>query len=467
MLINLESFGHQLFTFVSVFDSSHQRVLTVCPFDDYSVADAAIVDGFLWCVKSDRGNERGAGELCQIDLNSGAVLARKSHSIGLAKITFAPQSGVLLIYGLGRVAGFRLAPFDRIWELNGAFGKEIARRRFRRQTTYRLFDDSDMSVETSKRSPDDLLCAGVPIETSDGSVRTALLPRESWISVPERTDYQLKICPFSGAYEIERSVGKLGHQVVKDPPKIPSILKPIKYKSVALPDLTLHDIEAYMKGLTRLQNWKQASVSEGLTELSAKLEAGIEGVSRSDGCELIFSVGDSMMDEWTFFDKLRAKNVDVLGEVRVLLGTWLSALETSGRVFPSTDEDDDRAAGPMTGALAYLVRSGEPCGDIVRRFTLLRIGQAEAYSRDNIVDRIHRPTSFLDRMKQWLSRFFSVFLRERDGLISILEDEVNYGWHDLGILKSARENMQPSDFVDLVLGEMSFFIHETSQFFGK
>lgn len=463
MLINIESFGHQLSTFVSVFDGSHQRIFTVCPFGDFRVHDAAIADGFLWCVKSDRGNKNGSGEVCQIDLNSGAVLARRTHSIVQPKITFAPISGVLLIYGLGNVAGFRLAPFDRIWEIKGAFGKVTERRWFWKRTTYRLFDDRDMSVENSKRSRDDLLCVGVPIETSEGPVRTALAPRGSFGSLQERTDYRLNINPLSGAYEIEPSRRKLGHQVVIDPPQFPSILKPIKYKSVALPELTLRDIEAYLKGLTRLKNWKQASVSKGLVALSARLEAGIDGVSRLDGCELVFVVGNSMMDEWAFFEKLRTKNVDVLQDVRVLLGAWLDALETSGRGFPSTDENDNRAAGPMTGALGYLISSGSPCGEIVRRFTILRIGEQEAYSRDVLLTEYinrHAPGS---KYAIALKVFF-IFLRERDGRMSILENEDNYGWHDLGILKGARESMLPSDFVDLVLGELSYFTQEKAQF---
>lgn len=463
MLINIESFGHQLGTYLSVFDSSHQRVLTVCPFGDYSVDDAAIADGFLWCVKSDYGSKNGRGEVCQINLDSGAVLARRTHSIWRAKITFAPHSDVLLIYGLGNVAGFRLAPFDRIWEIEGAFGKVTERRWFGKRTTYRQFDDSDMAVETSKRSLDDLLCEGVPIETSDGSVRVALQSRDLLLLAKERTDYQLKIDPQSGAYEIERSKRKLGYQVVRNPPQFPSILKPIKYKSVALPKLTLRDIEPFMKGMTRLKNWKQASVSEGLGALSARLETGVDGVSRSDGCELVFAVGNSIMDEWTFFEKLRTKDVDVLQEVRVLLCAWLDSLETSGRVFPHTDKDEDRAAGPMTGALAYLISSGLPCGEILRRFTLLRDGPHEGYSRDVLL------TDYIDRqfpgsMDAIALKVFYIFLRERDGLISIFENEANYGWHDLEILKSTRENMPPSDFVDLVLGELSFFTQEISQF---
>ena len=464
MLIKIESFGHYLFTFVSVFDDSHQRVFTARPFGDFSVDDAAALDGFLWCAKSGRGDKSGGGEICQIDLNTGDVLARESHSIVMAKIAFAPHAGVILIYGLGGVAGFRLAPFEPLWEINGAFAQLVERRWFGNRTTYQQIDDRPMSADASKkRSSDNLLCAGVPFEASDRSIRMALLPRLSSRSEPEKAELQLKINPISGAHEIERPKRNSGHQVATDPPDIPSVLRPSKDQSITLPDLTYRDIEAHIKGLTRVKSWKQTAVAESLLELTTKFNTGIEGVSRPDGCELIFAVGNKMMDEWEFFEKLNSKNVDVLSEVHGLLNAWLDALETSGRVFPSTDENDDRAAGPMTAALAYLLGSGASCSDILRRFTLLRIGQQEAYSRDVLL------TEYIDRQppgsKEAIAlKIFLIFLRERDGLISISEDEASYGWKELGILHNAQKNMLPADFVDLLLEEISRFTQEISFF---
>lgn len=217
----------------------------------------------------------------------------------------------------------------------------------------------------------------------------------------------------------------------------------------SIPKLTARDIEADMPAVIPVKGWTQQAVNEALVDLGSRFEAGLDDLVSGNGLTLLFKHRSAFLDEWTFFEKLREKELVDIPILRELLTRWCDALGDRQWYFTS---DETRAAGPMSGALDCLASRDGNCHDILRQYCLKRDGEHESYSRDVVL------LGFLERGK--LSEIdtlrlavFFVFLRDQDGRFSVEDGKVVYPWNELGILQAARSQIEPHDFAQLIFDE--------------
>lgn len=216
-----------------------------------------------------------------------------------------------------------------------------------------------------------------------------------------------------------------------------------------IPKLTARDIEAALPAVITVKSWTQQDVNEALVDLGARFAAGLDDLMSGNGLTLLFKHRAAFLDEWTFFEKILEKELADIPLLRDLLTSWCDAQGDRQWYFTS---EEDRAAGPMSGALECLASVDHNCHDILRRYCLKRDGEHESYARDTVLlGFVQRgDLSEIDTLR--LAVFF-IFLREQDGRFSVQDGKVVYPWSEMGVLQAARTQMEPNEFAQLIFDE--------------
>ena len=232
-------------------------------------------------------------------------------------------------------------------------------------------------------------------------------------------------------------------------------------KSVKWPKLTAKDIGPELPGVVSIKGWQVAEIEDGLGALAKQIETNLSALrGGGDGLSLTFDVAGELLDEWAFFAKLREKSIDVTSSVRHLLRSFSDTIREQGIILMS---EAGAKAGPMGGALDWLMMQTEDCADELRAFVLYRDGEHEKGSVDNLLVPYVRKRNYCDA-QGWRLGILEALLYDRDGVSFFENGQGISSWVQSGVLPAARDRLPPSAFANHFAAEAAGFLQQPDVF---
>ena len=219
------------------------------------------------------------------------------------------------------------------------------------------------------------------------------------------------------------------------------------------PPLIAQDVAHLLSGLVPCQGWDKAHVTTCIHNLKTKIETDLDGLTTSTrGIGRNIQNDETYLDEGEIGDPRMVRNILIWLHTKRLLDQWATELREKEISFGG---HSTKAAGPLSGALNYLVMQTMDCVDQLRNYIVCRDGEHEIWSRDHVLRGYLERANF-SHDNAWRLAILEVLLHARDGSGFGENGQQVSTWKYMGVLDAARERITPQKFAGLLLEEIEY-----------
>lgn len=485
MRARIADFRSEHMAYVDVVDATGKRLWLFRPFGGSFVNHFVGRDDQLWCLGRHRKNQTEGSEVVRFDLTTGKELSRAwipSENSQWRELQLFPISRTLGLIGLGEVAFVDQCDLT----LQSAFSTDW---------TFAAPDGPGKGFQWAAWSK-----SAIPAqprvglgehlaENPDGTVRAAwhqlggvrrsqarqmnpsdidpinFIALDGWFLLHPQTG----ICqPQVQSWTIEESTVESRASTLDGAPvphrswwqylgtePDPLARTDGTWPEGFWPDLTTQDAGPILPNLVPVAGWTQEAVTAALTDLAGRIETDLDQMrGRGDGLMLTFQVAGEYLDDWTFFDSLRAHGLDVTDAVRRLVRAYTATIRNHGIVLAV---EDGSKAGPLGSAMGWLIAQTDDCVDELRAFVIYRDGEHDKASVNNLLLPFVAKRDYCDA-QAWRLGILVALLYDRDGVSFYQDGKVISSWMQSGVLPAARDRIAPEVFAAHIAAEAADFL---------